>query len=163
LEVLLDVRMSSRTQAFLAYTLARSERQDRDEPWRLFDYDQTHNLSLTANYDLGKGWLAGARFRYVTGNPTTAVEGAVYDASSDTYRALFGEVNGDRDPAFHQLDVRVEKLWGIGPVDLTTFLEVLNAYNAKNQSGRSYSYDYSQSEGAVGMPIFPNIGIRGEL
>lgn len=163
LEVLLDVRLSERTQAFLAYTLARSERQDREDPWRLFDYDQTHNLSLTANYDFGKGWLAGARFRYVSGNPMTEVEGAVYDASTDTYRALFGEVNGGRDPAFHQLDVRVEKLWALGPVGLTTFLEVLNAYNAKNQSGRFYSYDYSQSEGAVGMPIFPNIGIRGEL
>lgn len=163
LEVLFDVRLSEKTQAFLAYTLQRSERQDREDPWRLFDYDQTHNVSLTANYDFGKGWLAGARFRYVSGNPMTEVEGAVYDASTDTYRALFGEVNGGRDPAFHQLDVRVEKLWELGPVGLTTFLEVLNAYNAKNQSGRSYSYDYSQSEGAIGMPIFPNIGIRGEL
>lgn len=163
LEVLFDIRLTERTQAFLAYTLAKSERQDRDDPWRLFDYDQTHNLSLTANYDFGKGWLAGARFRYVSGNPMTEVEGAVYDASTDTYRALFGEVNGARDPAFHQLDVRLEKLWDIGPVGLTTFLEVLNAYNAKNQSGRSYSYDYSESEGATGMPIFPNIGIRGEL
>src|SRR5690606_401081 len=62
-EVLFDVRMSERSQAFLAYTLSRSERQDLDDPWRLFDYDQTHILSLTANYDLGRGWLAGARFR----------------------------------------------------------------------------------------------------
>ncbi len=163
LEVLFDVRMSERSRAFLAYTLSKSERQDRDDPWRLFDYDQTHNLSLTANYDLGKGWLAGARFRYVSGNPTTEVEGAVYDASNDTYRAVFGDVNGGRNPAFHQLDVRVEKLWKLGPVGLTAFLEVLNAYNAKNKEGKSYSFDYSQSEGVVGMPLFPNIGIRGEL
>ncbi len=163
LEMLLDVRLSEKSQAFLAYTLSKSERQDRDDPWRLFDYDQTHNLQLTANYDLGKGWLAGARFRYVTGNPTTEVEGAVYDASSDTYRALFGEINGGRNPAFHQLDVRVEKLWKLGPVGLTSFLEVLNVYNAQNKEGQSYSFDYSESEGVTGMPIFPNIGIRGEL
>src|SRR5690606_26791699 len=109
LEVLLDARMTERSQAFFAYTLSRSERQDRDDPWRLFDYDQTHNLSLTANYDLGRGWIVGGRFRYVSGNPTTEVQGAVYDASSDTYRALFGDVNAERLPAFHQLDLRVEK------------------------------------------------------
>jgi outer membrane receptor protein involved in Fe transport len=163
LEALLDVRPSRRTQGFLAYTLSRSQRQDGDDPWRPFDYDQTHNLSLAANYDLGAGWLVGARFRYVTGNPTSEIESAVYDASTDTYHPLVREVNGARQTAFHQLDVRVEKKFDIGVVDLTTFLEVLNVYNAKNQEGESYSFDYSESEGVTGMPIFPNLGIRGEL
>jgi hypothetical protein len=163
LEALLDVRPSARSQAFFAYTLSRSERKDRDDPWRLFDYDQTHNLSLTGNYDLGSGWIVGARFRYVTGNPVSEIESAVYDASTDTYAPLVREVNAGRNSAFHQLDVRVEKRFELGPVDLTTFLEVLNVYNAKNQEGQSYSFDYSQSEGVTGLPIFPNLGIRGEL
>lgn len=162
-EGLLDVRLTRRSQGFLSYTLSRSQRRDRDEPWRLFDYDQTHNLSLAANYDLGAGWLVGARFRYVTGNPTSEIESAVYDASTDTYHPLVREVNGARLTAFHQLDVRVEKKFDIGVVDLTTFLEVLNVYNAKNREGESYSFDYSESEGVTGMPIFPNLGIRGEL
>jgi hypothetical protein len=163
MEVLLQVRLTEKSQAFAAYTLSRSQRKGPDEPWRLFDYDQTHNLSLTANYDLGHGWLAGARFRLVSGNPYSPAEGAVYDASSDTYRPLFSGVNQERNPMFHQLDLRIEKVWGIGPVDLTTFLEVMNVYNAQNQDGYGYSFDYSESEGATGMPFFPNLGIRGEL
>lgn len=164
LEMLLQVRLSAKTQAFASYTLSRSQRKDHEgESWRLFDYDQTHNLSLTANYDLGKGWLAGARFRLVSGNPYSAVQGAVYDASSDTYRPLFSDVNQERSPVFHQLDLRVEKLWALGPVGLTTFLEVMNVYNSTNQDGYGYSFDYSESEAAPGMPFFPNLGIRGEL
>lgn len=164
MEVLFELRLSAKTQAFAAYTLSRSERKDGDAgPWRLFDFDQTHNLSLTANYDLGKGWLAGARFRLVSGNPYSPAEGAVYDASSDTYRPLFSSVNSERNPLFHQLDVRVEKLWNVGPVDLTTYLEIMNVYNAQNQNGYAYSFDYTESEGAIGMPFFPNLGIRGEL
>lgn len=164
LELLVQLRLSAKSQAFLAYTLSRSERKDAkdDGSWRLFDADQTHNLSLTANYDLGKGWVAGARFRYVTGNPTTPVVGSVYDASTDTYRAIYGAMNSERHSAFHQLDVRLEKLWKLGPVGLTTFLEVMNVYNRGNREGVSYSFDYSQSEGVAGMPIFPNLGIRGE-
>ena len=163
LEFLLNLRSAGKTGAILSYTLSRSTREDRDLPTRLFDRDQTHNVSLTANYDLGGGWQAGARFRYVTGNPYSAVEASVYDASSDTYRPVYGGINEARSAAFHQLDVRLEKLWRTAPANLTTYLEIMNAYNAENEEGRRYSFDYSESASVAGMPFFPNLGIRGEL
>jgi hypothetical protein len=164
LELLLDWHPAAKTRAFVAYTLSRSERKDGPRaPTRRFDYDQTHNLSFTASLDLGRGWQAGARFRYVTGNPYSAVQRAVYDASTDTYRPLYGDVNGARNPAFHQLDLRLEKLWHAGPVAITAYLEVMNVYNAENQERRRYSYDYSQSASVRGLPLFPNLGVRGEL
>jgi hypothetical protein len=163
-EFLFEVRASDRCHTYAAYTLSRSTRKDAPEgPARLFDRDQTHNLSLTMSYDFGAGFSAGARFRYVTGNPYSAVRASVYDASSDTYRPLYAGVNGERNDAFHQLDLRVEKLWRAGPVDLSAYLEVMNAYNAKNQEGRRYSFDYSESASVAGMPFFPNIGLRGAL
>lgn len=163
-ELLLDLALTQKTRALLAYTLSRSVRKDGpDQATRPFDEDQTHHLSFAANYDLGKNWLAGARFRYVTGSPYSAVAGAVYDASSDTYRPLYGPINEARNPAFHQLDLRIEKLWKIGPVDLTTYLEVMNVYNRENEEGRRYSFDYRESAPVLGTPIFPNLGIRGEL
>ncbi len=148
---------------YLAYTLSRSERRDRAEAWRLFDYDQTHVLSLVYNYDFGSGWSAGARFRLVTGNPETPVLGGVYDANSDLYRAVYGPINSERASAFHQLDVRGEKEWKFQDWSLTAYLELLNAYNAQNVEGTSYSFDYTKREDATGLPIFPNLGIRGEL
>jgi hypothetical protein len=164
LELLLDWQPAPKTRAFVAYTLSRSERQDgRGTPTRLFDHDQTHNLSFTTSLDLGRGWQAGARFRYVTGDPYSAVQRAVYDASTDTYRPLYGDVNGARNPAFHQLDLRLEKLWHAGPIAITAYLEVMNVYNAKNQERRRYSYDYAQSASVSGLPLFPNLGVRGEL
>ena len=164
LELLVDYRLTEKTQTFASYTLSRSRRTDRPgDSERFFDFDQTHNLSLTCNYDLGKGWLIGARFRYVTGNPYSAVRGSVYDANSDTYRPLYSGMNDDRSPAFHQLDVRGEKQWHVGPINLTAFLEVFNAYNAKNEESRQYSFDYTQSEPVLGMPLFPNVGFSGEF
>jgi hypothetical protein len=76
---------------------------------------------------------------------------------------VYGAVNSTRNPAFHQLDLRLEKSWRIGVGSLATYLEVINAYNAENREGTSYSYDYSQSEAVGGLPIFPNLGLRGEL
>lgn len=147
----------------LSYTLSRSERQDRDDPYRLFDYDQTHVLNATFATALGAGWEVGARFRWISGNPVTPVSGAIYDARSGAYQPRFGAHNSDRDSAYHQLDLRVDKRFRLGPASLNAYLELINAYAAENADGYSYSYDYSRKERALAQPFFPNLGLRGEL
>jgi TonB family protein len=151
------------TFGYVAYTLSRSERRDLDGRWRLFDQDQTHILTLAVGHELGAGWEVGARFRLVTGNPVTPVVGSVYDARSGVYVPVYGDVNSERDPTFHQLDVRVEKQFRIGQGSLAVYLDLQNAYNSENQEGVRYSYDYREQEAVSGLPILPNLGLRGEL
>jgi hypothetical protein len=151
------------TFGYLAYTLSKSERRDLDGRWRPFDQDQTHILTLAAGHDLGAGWEVGARFRLVTGNPVTPVVGSVYDARSGVYVPVYGSVNSDRDPTFHQLDARVEKGFRIGDGKIAVYLDLQNAYNSENQQGAVYSYDYREREAVSGLPILPNLGLRGEL
>ncbi len=156
-------RPSEATFAQLSYTLSRSERRDHGERWRLFDSDQPHILNLAAGHSWDSGWELGLRFRYVSGNPNTPVERAVYDATSDVYTPIFGAHNSTRDGAFHQLDVRAEKRFSIGPGSLSIYLDIQNVYNQENPEGYSYSYDYSKKEVVSGLPFFPNLGLRGEL
>ena len=162
-ELSAEVTPTARTFGYLAYTLSRSERRDRNGATRLFDYDQTHILSVAGGYELGKGWEVGGRFRFVSGNPQTPVEGAVYDATSGAYAPVFGEHASDRGAPFHQLDVRVEKIWRFSDWSFAAYLELMNAYNSKNPDGFRYSYDYKRREELSGLPFFPNLGIRGEL
>jgi hypothetical protein len=112
---------------------------------------------------LGKGWEVGARFRLVSGNPSTPVVASVYDARSGVYVPVYGAVGSTRDPAFQQLDLRVEKAFRAGPIKLSTYLDLQNAYNATNYEGRNYSFDYKKSEAVSGLPLLPNIGLKGEL
>jgi TonB family protein len=158
-----EYRPSPNTFGFLAYTISRSERRDADGPYRLFDHDQPHILSLALGQNLGRGWNVGARFRLVSGDPTTAVVGSVFDARTGIYVPKYGAVNGERDPAFQQLDVRVEKKWTIGTGGLSFYLDVLNVYNAKNPQGYRYSYDFTKKEPVSGLGVFPNLGFKGEL
>ncbi len=149
--------------AQLSYTLSNSERRDRDGAWRRFDQDQPHILNFAGNYELGSGWEVGTRFRYVSGNPSTRIVGAAYDANSDVYLPISGPLNASRDPAFHQLDIRGQKTFRIGEGSLAVYLDVQNVYNAPNPRGFNYSYDYKQREAAASSFIFPNLGIRGQL
>src|SRR5690606_4971260 len=129
IEASVDLTPNPTMFATLTYTLSRSERQDRDDAWRLFDQDQTHILNFAASTALGAGWELGARFRYVTGNPYTPVTRAVYDAGRDSYIPEFGVINSRRNAAYHQLDVRAEKQFAWEPLRLALYLDVQNLYN----------------------------------
>lgn len=158
-----EYRPSPDTFGFVAYTISRSERRDRDGSYRLFDHDQPHILSIAIGQNLGRGWSVGGRFRFVSGDPSTAVTGSVFDARTGIYVPTYGAVNAERNRAFQQLDLRVEKKWTIGSGGLSVYLDVLNVYNATNAQGYRYSYDFSKKEAVPGMGVFPNLGLKGEL
>jgi TonB family protein len=149
---------------YLSYTLSRSERKDGPlQPWRLFDFDQTHIMTVAFVYNFPRNWEIGGTFRLVSGNPNTPVIGSIYDALSDVYIPIDGRVNTLRNPLFHQLDVRIQKKWIFEGWRLAVFLDIRNAYNQQNQEGIIFNYDYSRQTPLLGLPIIPALGIRGEL
>jgi TonB family protein len=149
---------------WVAYTLSRSTRRDSGErESRLFDQDQTHILTVVGSYRLPRNWQIGGRFRLISGNPRTPVTGAIYDAGADRYDPVYGETNSARDGAFHQLDLRVDKRWIFRDWTLNVYLDIQNVYNQTNGDGLEYNFDYSQAQESTGIPIFPILGVRGEL
>jgi TonB family protein len=158
------LRPTTKSSGFLSYTLSRSERQDHPgEPWRLFNWDQTHILTVAGAYRVGQHWDLSGTFRYVTGNPYTPVVASVYNANTDTYQPVYGAVNSARSDAFHQLDLRVERTWNIRSGRLAAYLDVQNVYNHQTDEGRTYNFDFSKSGVIPGLPIIPSLGLRGEI
>jgi hypothetical protein len=163
-EALLKYQGNPRFTGWLAYTLSRSERKNApDDELSLFQYDQTHILSVLGNVKLGWGMSFGARFRYVTGAPTTPLLGGVLDLDAGAYAPIAGSRYSQRLPAFHQLDLRLDKTWKIGSGALIAYVELRNTYNRQNTEEISYRYDYAESQKVSGLPILPVIGLRGEL
>lgn len=163
-ETLLRWKPSERFFGWVAYTLSKSTRTDGPhEKERFFEYDQTHNLTVLGSYKLGRGWQLGGRFRYVTGNPFTPCNGGILQAAAGTYSCRSGDLYSSRLPAFHQLDVRVDKTWTFNSWKLTSYLDLQNAYNRSNPEGVSYNYNYTKPKYAAGLPIIPSLGLRGEF
>jgi TonB family protein len=150
---------------WLSYTLSRSERRDSaNEAWHLFQYDQTHILTVLGSYDLGKGYRLGGRFRLISGNLYTPSVDGGYDASSGTYVAASREpAYGERLPAFHNLDVRFDKTWTFQAWKLSFYADIQNIYNRRSVEGVSYNYNYTASQYTEGLTILPSLGLRGEL
>jgi hypothetical protein len=164
LELLLRKSLSDNLFGWVSYTLSRSTRIDAPGQQRkLFDFDQTHILTLIASYKLPRGWQFGARFRLVSGNPYTAVNNGVFDAQVGSYAPIVGPVNGDRLPTFHQLDLRLDKTWVLPRMQLSLYADVQNVYNKQNPEFINYAYDYQSFSTVNSLPIIPSIGFRVEL
>lgn len=163
-EVLIKQQLFKGFYGWLSYTLLRSERKDHpNTAWRTFQYDQTHILTLIASYVLPKGFQIGLRFRYVTGNPTTPVIGSYFNANDGTYTPINGAAYSERLPAFHQLDVRLDKTWTFNKWKLLLYVDIQNLYNYRSAEAWNYSYDYSQRQRISGLPFLPVFGLKGEF
>lgn len=164
LEVLLRLRNLHGLSAWVAYTLSRAERGRISRGLTsLYSFDQTHILNIILQYNLGRGWNIGLRFRLVSGRPTTPIVGSRYDADRDRYLPIAGPRDSERRPLFHQLDLRVDKLWTFNQWKLGVYLDLINAYYAQNVEGYRYQFDYKQRFPITGIPIIPAFGVRGEF
>jgi hypothetical protein len=123
-------------------------------------------LNFALSYATG-GWTFGARYTLASGRPVNDLldpegDDAVYDADEDDIDAdSRGRIT--RLPLFHQLDLRVDRAFTVGPLDCSIFLDIINVYNAANAESWQYNYDFTRRAPVPGLPFLPTIGVKGVL
>lgn len=188
LEVMLRTQSFYGIVASMAYTWYYSEFKALDAWLQTTDryipssWDNRHIFSLTATRRLGKNWDLGCKWRYVGGAPYTPYDVETssridaWDARNQPYYdySLF---NTGRLPAFHQLDVRVDKSFFFKKWSLILYADIQNIYNYKakgpdnlipeeNPDG-SYRKDPNREgyylmrriENELGGTVLPSVGI----
>ncbi len=164
MEVVAKHDLSKNFTGWLAYTLSRSQRRDSGETsYRLFQYDQTHILTLFASYALPRNWQIGSRFRLVSGNPSTPLDHGVLNASTMEYVPVYGKRYSTRMAPFIQLDIRIDKRWVFDSWMLNAYLDLQNVFNRANAEGIDPNYNFSDTRVQQGFPIYPILGLRGEF
>jgi hypothetical protein len=159
MEVFIRKELGEGWYGWVSYTLMRSERRFPPGDFQLAAFDQTHVLNMATSFDLGAGFVLGARFQLTTGTPFFPVVGSRYDADRGRYQPLYGDAQG-RLPVFHRLDIRLDKQWLFDAWILAAFIDIQNVYNAQNPEAQRYSYDFSIRSDGAGVPILPTLGVR---
>ena len=165
-ELLVKKDRSTPWSGWLSVTYSQSRRRiDATGEGLPSDFDQPVIANGVLSYKHSVNWSYGARWSYNTGNPyTPIIEGKLRDDGT-TYTPVSGEVNSRRFPAFHRLDLRVDRHIVYDTWKLNAYLEVINAYNNKSITGYEYAADYddSKKKPSYQMPILPYIGIEMEF
>ncbi|MFC1565263.1 TonB-dependent receptor plug domain-containing protein, partial [candidate division KSB1 bacterium] len=131
--------------------------------------DQTHTLNLDYNYRPNNKWSFNASWNYHTGWPYTIEklkfteypDGGLYAEWS------YDKLNRGRFPAYHRMDVRLNRYFYTSYGRVSTFFEVRNLYNRKNVQEYDYYVIYINSahDNAIGrdtehwLPMIPSFGL----
>ncbi|MCX7547470.1 TonB-dependent receptor [Xanthomarina sp. F1114] len=155
-----------RFKGWLAYSLSNSEQRTpgrtSNEPginngdWYKTAYDKTHDISVTASYDLTTKWFFNLNFILQTGQPST------YPNAQYEYNGLnipnYGLRNEYRLPTYNRLDISAtyvpkpdknkgwQSEWVFG---------IYNVYNRKNAASISFQQnEETRVNEAVRLSIF---------
>ena len=139
-EIFLRHRVSEKFFGWMSYAYTHAERRETsDDVYQPFLFDNTHVVSIVANYSPTTKTEIGAKWQYSSGTTAVPLNALimVQDPVTVGMHPLISDVAGaifpTEFPAYHRLDLRLSRkstLWGL-PV--TAFTEILNAYNRKNK------------------------------
>lgn len=141
LDLLLKKRYLRYSHVSLAYGYGKHRIQNLFGQETSRNLDRTHTFTFSNITSFGSLLTASAIWRYHTGDPFTPSEIRILGDSSVTDSRLYYETgmkNTDRLPAFHTLDVRIEKKWKQAQMTWAAYVSVINVYN--NLNVRQYAW-----------------------
>jgi hypothetical protein len=118
----------------LSYTWVRSEFLNGSNEYIPTGWDSKHLLNVTSTTELKNDWRVGGRWRFVGGLPYTPYDlersslVEAWNLSGSPYFD-FARLNSERFPAFHQLDVRVDKTFYLDKITMKFYIDIQNLYN----------------------------------
>lgn len=153
-------------KGWFAYTLSKSEQQTEGRTanetginngdWYVTPYDKTHDISVTASYQLNDKWTFSSNFLFQTGLPTTYPNGQ-YQYNGITI-PQYESRNSSRLPSYHRLDIsatldpkpnstkRWKGQWVFG---------IYNVYNRRNAASISFGENRTTGQNeATRLAIF---------
>ncbi len=128
-------------------------------------HDRRHQFNILGSYQIG-GFTANVNWEYGSGNPYTRIYG--YDMrlvmpdqnpleDSGNALTLFNEPYGDRLPAYHSLDVSIERSFQVSPgVSLDTQVGSLNLYDR----GNIFYFDVDHLQRVDQTPVLPYASLQ---
>ncbi|MEO6194983.1 MAG: TonB-dependent receptor [Thermoanaerobaculia bacterium] len=135
--------------------------------------DARHRFTLSTIYQAPWGINVSGMFRYRSATPFTYFTAADPNGDGFHFDLLPGDsVNSRRGHSFSQLDLRLSKIFTVGPVGLELIGEVFNLFNEKNPASYSVIFDkngnpigtgptaFSGSNAAQGEQRLAQLGLR---
>ena len=138
-EAFLRHRVPDKFFGWISYAYTHAERREHIfYAYQPYLFDNTHILSLVANYTFTPNFEIGGKWQYLSGTsevPVSAVA-LIQDPVTRGLNPLLAsadeQLSVELEP-YHKLDLRISYKWNFKGMKIGGFIEVLNAYNRKNK------------------------------
>ena len=138
-EVFLRHRIPDKFFGWISYAYTHAERRETpDVTYQPYLFDNTHIVSIVANYNITRNLEVGAKWQYLSGTSEVPISSIVLiqDPVTRGFNPLLVSVDEQLSTEllpYHKLDLRVSHKWNVWGLRVGGFLDVLNVYNRENK------------------------------
>lgn len=138
-EVFLRHRIPDKFFGWISYAYTHAERRETpDTVYQPYLFDNTHIVSVVANYNFRPNFEIGAKWQYLSGTSEAPISSIVLiqDPVTRGLNPLLASADEQLSTElapYHKLDLRVSYKWRLWGLRVGGFLDVLNVYNRKNE------------------------------
>jgi hypothetical protein len=162
LEFFLKKRLDGGLYGQIAYSWSRTEQAAGDGVFRRGSFDTPHVLTAVGGYQIGERWAVSGRFTLASGRPYTP---PLLPESVEQNRLIFdvARFNAERLPAYHRLDLRVDRRFRFFGRTASLFGEMQNLYNHRSVIEYSWNQKTRELYAERQLGLLPVIGINIEF
>ena len=137
-EAFLRHRIPDKFFGWISYAYTHAEQRDSpDAVYQPYLFDNTHILSIVANYNFTSNFEVGAKWQYLNGTSAVPISSLVLiqDPLTRGLNPLLASVDEELTAEltpYHKLDFRISHKWKVRGMKIGGFLDILNVYNRKN-------------------------------
>jgi len=162
IEIMLQKKMAEQFYGLVSASLFSSTYRDGRGTWRNRMFDNRFIFSVIGGYKPEGDWEYGIRWAYAGGAPYTP-----FDVAAST-KATSGIIDqsrilGVRYPAYHSMNLRVDKKFYFERSMLDVDLSVWNAYNRKNVAGYFWNATENRPDTQYQWSTLPVVGVEYEF
>ena len=180
-ELFLRHRVPDKFFGWISYAYTHAERRENPHAaYRPYLFDNTHIVSIVANYNFSPDFEIDAKWQYLSGTAEAPINSIVLiqDPVTRGLNPLFVSLNrviGAKLTPYHKLDLRISQKWNFMHMKIGGFIEVLNVYNRKNTiefiqnegtfeiQGEEVTIEEHEVGTARQLPLLPYIGLTLEF
>ncbi len=138
-EVFLRHRIPDKFFGWFSYAYTHTERREKpNAAYQPYLFDDTHIVSVVANYSFTPNFEIGAKWQYLSGTSEVPISSLVLiqDPVTGGLNPLLASADeqlSTKLSPYHKLDVRISRKWNVSGMKIGGFLDILNVYNRKNE------------------------------
>ncbi len=131
-------RVPDKFFGWISYAYTHAERREKSElSYEPYLFDNTHIVSIVANYNFTSNFEVGVKWQYLNGTSEVPISSLVLIQDPVTrglnplLAGIDEELHAELTP-YHKLDFRISRKWDVRGMKIGGFLDILNVYNRKN-------------------------------
>jgi hypothetical protein len=161
-EIMLQKKLARALYGLLSASYFRSKYRDYDGVWRNRAFDNRFTFQVEGGYKPNNKWEFSVRWLFAGGRPYTPFDETV---STQARRGVLdvSDINGERLPAYHSLNLRVDRRFHYSGSNLIFYLSIWNAYGRKNLDNYVWNEVRNRKEKNTQWGTLPVFGLEYEF